>query len=174
MISKKDYKKITKEIIRLLKFCENLIAKINDEKCYYYEEIQSGDYSDDDIEAIIKGTLNDYEVEMVSICLQMLIFENWIERLEKDKYCLLKWILKNKYLPLPILVNYRGMAKSFKKRYPFDEMEETIFLNLKEFYLHEIILFMAQILQHYTDVNFKINIMDVNIIKDIYYGRNLY
>ena len=32
MISKKDYKKITKEIIRLLKFCENLIAKINDEK----------------------------------------------------------------------------------------------------------------------------------------------
>ena len=71
-------------------------------KCYYYEEIQSGDYSDDDIEAIIKGTLNDYEVEMVSICLQMLIFENWIERLEKDKYCLLKWILKNKYLPLPI------------------------------------------------------------------------
>ena len=53
-------------------------------------------------------------------------------------------------------------------------MEETIFLNLKEFYLHEIILFMAQILQHYTDVNFKINIMDVNIIKDIYYGRNLY
>jgi hypothetical protein len=149
-----------------LKFCENLIAKINDEKCYYYEEIQSGDYSDDDIEAIIKGTLNDYEVEMVSICLQMLIFENWIERLEKDKYCLLKWILKNKYLPLPILVNYHGMAKSFKKRFSFDEMEGTIyFVGLKEFYLCEIILFMAQILQHYTDVNFK-NIMDVNIIKD--------
>jgi hypothetical protein len=52
-------------------------------------------------------------------------------------------------------------------------MEETIYLNLKEFYLHEIILFMAQILQHYTDVNFK-NIMDVNIIKDKHYGRNLY
>jgi hypothetical protein len=32
---------------------------------------------------------------------------------------------------------------------------------------------MAQILQHYTDVNFK-NIADVNIIKDKHYGRNLY
>jgi hypothetical protein len=169
MISKKDYKKITKEIIRLLKFCENLIAKINDEKCYYYEEIQSGDYSDDDIEAIIKGTLNDYEVEMVSICVQMLIFENWTERLEKDKYCLLKWILKYDIFYYEILVNDRKITKSFKKRFSFDEMEETIyFVNLKEFYLYEIILFMAQILQHYTDVNFK-NIADVNIIKDKYY-----
>jgi hypothetical protein len=173
MISKKDYKKITKEIIRLLEFCDILIKKIIDEKCYYEKEIKSGDYSDDDIEAIIKGTLNDYEVEMVSICLQMLIFENWTERLEKDKYCLLKWILKYDIFYYEILVNIREMAKSFKKRFSFDEMEETIYLNLKEFYLHEIILFMAQILQHYTDVNFK-NIMDVNIIKDKHYGRNLY
>jgi hypothetical protein len=116
MISKKDYKKITKEIIRLLEFCDILIKKIIDEKCYYEKEIKSGDYSDDDIEAIIKGTLNDYEVEMVSICLQMLIFENWTERLEKDKYCLLKWILKYDIFYYEILVNIREMAKSFKKR----------------------------------------------------------
>ena len=150
-----------------------MITKIIDEKCYYCEEIKNGDYSDDDIEAIIKGTLNDYEVYMASVCVQMLIFENWTERLEKDKYCLLKWILKYDIFYYEILVNVREITKSFKKRFPFDEMEETIYLNLKEFYLYEIILFMAQILQHYTDVNFK-NIMDVNIIKDKHYGRNLY
>ena len=37
MISKKDYKKITTETIRLFKFCDILIKKIIDEKCYYCE-----------------------------------------------------------------------------------------------------------------------------------------
>ena len=80
---------------RLFRKCERIHYEIYSEWLRHKDKIKSGDYSDDDIEAIIRTTLNDVDVHNLSKWIQIIKYENWGERLEKDKYSALKDYMKN-------------------------------------------------------------------------------
>jgi len=143
MISKTEYTRIKRELLKLFKVCDILHDILMEEWFYYKDEIQSGDYSDDAIEAIIRGTFNDYEVHLLSMCIQMFSYENCKDRLEEDKYCVLVDYMKNN-----MFVDF----DDFKWDYTFKKMEKikvieknnTILYNLKRY---ELLLFMDEILK---------------------------
>ena len=98
MISKTEHRRIKRELSKLFKECDILHDLLLVEWRYYADEIISGDYTDDDIEAIIRGTLNDYEVHILSMCIQMFCYYNCKDRLEENKYCVLVDYMKNGYM----------------------------------------------------------------------------
>ena len=147
MISKTEHQRITEELSKLFEKCDILHDVLLEEFYYYKDEIISGDYTDDDIEAIIRGTFNDYEVHILSMCIQMFSYENCKDRLEEDKYCVLVDYMKNGKV---ILFEYE--FEYFNFDYAFDEMEkikvikknDTISYKLKKY---ELLLFMDKILK---------------------------
>jgi hypothetical protein len=142
MISKEEYTRIISDLSILFKECETLHVFLIREWHYYKDEIQSGDYSDDAIEAIIRGTFNDYEVHLLSMCVQMFSSANCIDRLKDDKYCVLVDYMKNNML---IDFNFLKRYLNFiKKKIKVVEDDNKILYNLEEY---ELLLFMDEILK---------------------------
>ena len=74
-------KNIYRDLYRLFRKCERINYEIYSEWLRHKDKIKSGDYSDDDIEAIIRTTLNDVDVHNLSKWIQIIKYENWGERL---------------------------------------------------------------------------------------------
>jgi hypothetical protein len=144
MISETEHQRITSELSKFFKECNICNIFLSKEFHYYKDEILSGDYSDDDIEAIIRGSLNDYEVHILSMCIQMFGYYNCKDRLEENKYCVLVDYMKNG--------NMFNFLVSFDYEYTYDKMERitgikkdyTISGDLKKY---ELLLFMDEILK---------------------------
>jgi hypothetical protein len=115
MISETEHQRITSELSKFFKECNICNIFLSKEFHYYKDEILSGDYSDDDIEAIIRGSLNDYEVHILSMCIQMFGYYNCKDRLEENKYCVLVDYMKNG--------NMFNFLVSFDYEYTYDKME---------------------------------------------------
>lgn len=89
-----NYKEFTvkvKECINFLKYFEQLRNRVIDEYIYYKDEIDSEDYDDEDIQAILYGTLDKTERK----CLKKMInFVDWYvdeynrDQIERDRFLL--------------------------------------------------------------------------------------
>jgi hypothetical protein len=150
MISKEEYTRIMSNLLMLYKECEILHNILVKERRYYKDEILSGDYSDDAIEAIIRGTFNDYEVHILSLCIRIMRIHmfsniNWEDiTQEENKYCFMVDYIKNGILIFDI--------QMFEWGYTFDKMEEKVLFlkndgTIYNYKKYEILLFMDKILK---------------------------
>jgi hypothetical protein len=145
MISKEEYTRIISDLSILFKECETLHVFLIREWHYYKDEIQSGDYSDDAVEAIIRGTFNDYEVHLLSMCYQMFSYDNCIDRLKEDKYCVLVDYMKdNMLINFKYLKIYLDFTLDNMEKIKVVEDDNKILYNLEEY---ELLLFMYEILK---------------------------
>jgi hypothetical protein len=69
-MNKKEFLKNRAEYNRLTKYVDKLFGIIESEREYYRTEIEQNDYNDDDIWAIVKGSLNNTELAILKLCLK--------------------------------------------------------------------------------------------------------
>jgi len=78
----KEYCKQVKECIGFLKYCEELRIRVVEEHNYYKDEIMNEDYDNGDIKAILYGTLNITERNILKTLIK---FVDWyLEQYEKS------------------------------------------------------------------------------------------
>lgn len=71
-MNKKEFLKARAEFNRFKRHTNRLLDELRDEKKYYGNEIKQYDYNDDDIWAIVLGTLNNTEIAILTLDLEYL------------------------------------------------------------------------------------------------------
>ena len=99
----KKFNEAAKKILGYLEEYDKLIDRLVLDKKYYRDEIEQGDYSDEDLKAIIYGNFNKYEIHLLNTVYYM--FEN-------NNINLWKW-KRDVDLPLDILENDDKVMKLY-------------------------------------------------------------
>ena len=89
----KKFNEAVKKILGYLEVYDKLIDRLVLDKKYYRDEIEQGDYSDEDLKAIIYGNFDKYEIHLLNTVYYM--FEDNNINLWKSDIDLPLYLIKN-------------------------------------------------------------------------------